>query len=49
VEIVGSGHLEFDRDINTRSIHTLRIDLQQVDHINIFALVGATGGAGRWV
>jgi len=40
MEIVASGHLEFDNALNLRSARRLTLDLSLVDHINIYGLVG---------
>jgi hypothetical protein len=50
MEISGQGHLEFDRALSTRAVRSLRLDLAQVDHVNLYALMGmavATMAAAR--
>jgi hypothetical protein len=40
MEISGSGHLDFDRALSLRSKRVLRIDLERVDHVNLYGLMG---------
>ena len=40
MEISGEGHLSFDDSLSTRSVRKLNVDLEMVDHVNIYGLVG---------
>ncbi len=40
MEIRGSGHLNFDRAVSSRSVNSLRIHLREVDHVSLYSLVG---------
>lgn len=39
MEIRGSGHLEFDRALSSRGRKSLRIDLEHVEHVNVYGLL----------